>query len=92
MQKFGQSIKLDRKSFIQKLDLITDHYEVAPKRMARGAYGTVHLCRHKLTQSQRAVKIIPRQKVADVTGFLQEIEALRLLVRSLDYPRTTPTS
>jgi len=76
-------VKLERKAFIRKSENIKDFYDVVPKPLASGSYGAVHLCTHKLTKEKRAVKIVPKYKIASVDNFLNEIELLRMV----DHPQ-----
>ncbi len=75
----SEDILLKRKAFIRKADNIRDFYDVVPKAMASGSYGAVHLCTQKITKERRAVKIIPKYKMASVENFLNEIELMRLV-------------
>ncbi len=82
MKKETQEVlKLERKDFIRKLDNIKDFYAITPKPLATGSYGVVHLCEQKVTKIKRAVKIIPKYKMASVENFLNEIELMRMVVR-----------
>ncbi|MDR3549322.1 MAG: protein kinase [Candidatus Pacebacteria bacterium] len=78
MQKGGE-ILLKRKAFIRKAENINDFYDVAPKALAAGSYGSVHICVHKITKEKRAVKVVPKYKMANIDSFLNEIELMRLL-------------
>ena len=81
MKKKGvDAVKLDRKAFIRKSQNIDDSYDVTRKPFATGSYGAVHQCVHKITREKRVVKVIPKYKMADVAGFLNEIEILRMVV------------
>lgn len=81
-------MKMERKVFLRKHDLIRDAYEIAPKAFASGSYGEVRSCVHKLTHEKRAVKMIPKYKMSSVDNFLNEIEIMRTVVRILskDFP------
>lgn len=79
MQK-KEDVLLSRKDFIRKLENIKDSYEVNSKPLATGSYGAVHLGVHKITKEKRAVKIIPKYKMASVENFLNEIDLMRLVV------------
>ena len=75
-------VKLERKDFIRKLDNINNFYTITSKPLATGSYGAVHDCTQKVTKIKRAVKIIPKYKMASVENFLNEIELMRLVVSS----------
>jgi len=79
----NQAIKLERKAFIRKSDDIKSSYSVEKKPLATGSYGAVHLCTHKLTKEQRAVKVIPKFKMTNVESFLNEVEVMKLLVHCI---------
>jgi calcium-dependent protein kinase len=79
-KKSVDAVKLDRKAFIRKSNSIDESYDVTRKALATGSYGAVHQCTHKITREKRVVKIIPKYKMADVAGFLNEIEIMRMVV------------
>ena len=74
------AVKIERKAFLRKHDLIRDSYDIAPKAFANGSFGEVRSCVHKLTHEKRAVKMIPKYKMSSVDNFLNEIELMRLVV------------
>lgn len=90
MEKLHGRIKLDRKTFIKKMENIQQHYEISTKPIGKGSYGYVHSCKHKITGEIRAVKAVNKIQMKSVEGFLNEIDCLRLLVRSRNkgYDRT----
>ena len=73
-------ITIDRKQLIRKQENINETYTVSPKPLGRGSYGAVHACVHKTTKVMRAVKIISKLKLANVSAFANEIEIMRMLV------------
>jgi len=75
----GKEILLKRKDFIRKSENIKDFYDLAPKPLASGSYGAVHIGTQKLTKEKRAVKIIPKYKMASVDVFINEIDLMRLV-------------
>jgi len=80
MEKKQEGLLLERKQFLRKLENVKDSYDVQSKPLATGSYGAVHLGTQKITKEKRAVKIIPKYKMASVENFLNEIELMRLTV------------
>ena len=80
MKKKEADFIIGKKALIQKQDNINEHYSVSAKPLGRGSYGAVHACVHKITKQARAVKIVPKFKMQNVAGFINEIELLRLVV------------
>ena len=74
-----KDVLLKRKAFIRKSDRIREFYDITPKPLAAGSYGAVHLCTHKVTKENRAVKIVPKYKMTNVDNFLNEVELMRLV-------------
>ncbi len=74
-----KAILLKRQAFIRKSENIKDFYDVVPRPLASGSYGAVHLCTQKITKEKRAVKVVPKYKLANVDNFLNEIELLKLV-------------
>lgn len=61
---------------------IEDIYHVSKKALGEGSYGVVQTCVHKDTNQERAVKIVPKDKIKDMKTFQQEISILQ----ELDHP------
>ena len=55
-------------------------YNINPEQIGSGNYGTVKKVTHKTTKQERAVKIIPKSKIKDITRFKTEVEILRTVV------------
>ena len=69
-------------TFIMKKTNIQDYYSFDEKNLGSGTYGVVKKVTHKITKQERAVKIIPRNKIKNMERFKMEVDILR----TVDHP------
>ncbi|KAL8426512.1 hypothetical protein Efla_004877 [Eimeria flavescens] len=75
--------KFKREGFILSFaGPLTDSYDVEPRKLGQGTYGSVCRAVNKSTKTVRAVKTISKSKVRNVKRFKQEIS----IMKSLDHP------
>lgn len=75
--------KFKREGFILSFTgPLTDSYDVEPRKLGQGTYGSVCRAVNKSTKTVRAVKTISKSKVRNVKRFKQEIS----IMKSLDHP------
>ncbi|CDJ52162.1 CAM kinase, CDPK family, putative [Eimeria brunetti] len=75
--------KFKREGFILSfVGPLTDSYDVEPRKLGQGTYGSVCRAVNKSTKTVRAVKTISKSKVRNVKRFKQEIS----IMKSLDHP------
>ena len=74
-----KNIVFSKSSFIKKKDNINDRYMIELSQLGSGGYGTVLKAKDKITNEQRAIKIIPKIKINDLDKFMKEIEVMKLL-------------
>lgn len=60
---------------------IEDYYEVSKTELGKGTYGTVYMAKVKGTNTQRAVKVIQKDKVNNVERFKCEVDIMKALVK-----------
>ena len=75
-------VPLSKKNFIMKKSNIQDYYVIDSANLGAGTYGTVKKVTHKITKLERAVKIIPRNKIKNMERFKMEVDILR----TVDHP------
>lgn len=79
----GSQWKFKREGFILSFTgPLTDSYDVEPRKLGQGTYGSVCRAVNKSTKTVRAVKTISKSKVRNVKRFKQEIS----IMKSLDHP------
>ncbi len=66
----------------QNLHDINNDYIIEKSKLGSGSYGVVHLGRHRITGQERAIKIIPRNKIKNFDRFRTEVKILQ----TLDHP------
>ena len=71
-----------KKNFIMKKTNIQDYYNIETANLGSGTYGTVKKVTHKITKQERAVKIIPKNKIKNMERFKMEVDILR----TVDHP------
>jgi hypothetical protein len=83
MQKKEESkMMLQKQAFIKKGTKFQDEYNVDTTNLLwRGEIGYIARCRHKVTQSMRAVRVIMKHKLPDLERFVREIQKLKEFVR-----------
>ena len=79
-KKITEELKIQKKSFINKLENVGETYTLDPKLIGSGNYGVVRKAVHKLSQQERAIKIIPKSKIRDLARFKGEVDILRTVV------------
>ena len=77
-----QNFVIRRRSFITKSENIFSIYDFDDKPIGKGSFGLVKRAVHKMTKQVRAVKMILKSQIADITKFKVEIDILR----TLDHP------
>ncbi|XP_026189817.1 calcium-dependent protein kinase 2 [Cyclospora cayetanensis] len=83
LQEEGSQWKFKREGFILSFaGPLTDSYDVEPRKLGQGTYGSVCRAVNKATKTVRAVKTISKSKVRNVKRFKQEIS----IMKSLDHP------
>ena len=74
---------LHKQAFIKKGAQFKDEYDVDTGPVLwRGEIGYIARCRHKVTQTLRAVRVIMKHKLPDLERFVREIQKLKEFVRS----------
>ena len=61
---------------------ITDSYDLLPKEIGKGVFGTVFKAKLRNQNVWRAIKKIPKKNVSDQKDFLNEID----IMKKLDHP------
>lgn len=85
----GAQWKFKREGFILSFTgPLTDSYDVEPRKLGQGTYGSVCRAVNKSTKTVRAVKTISKSKVRNVKRFKQEIS----IMKSLDHPNIMSVS
>lgn len=85
----GAQWKFKREGFILSFaGPLTDAYDVEPRKLGQGTYGSVCRAVNKSTKTVRAVKTISKSKVRNVKRFKQEVS----IMKSLDHPNIMSVS
>ncbi len=79
-KKPDESFKITKKTFITKQENINDLYTMEIKPIGSGNFGIVKKAVHKVSKQERAIKIIPKSKIRDLTRFKSEVDILRTVV------------
>lgn len=61
---------------------INDVYDLDKSKLGSGSYGVVHKAVHKATGYERAIKVIPRNKIKNMDRFKTEVK----IMQTLDHP------
>lgn len=61
---------------------ITEVYDMEESKLGSGSYGTVHKAIHRVTGNERAIKVIPKEKIKNMERFKTEVKILQ----TLDHP------
>jgi len=80
-------IAFDRQSIVQEQSLgknesIQDYYELTSEQLGKGSYGSVQKARDRRTGAVRAVKIIKKSRIENITRLKREIT----IMKKLDHP------
>lgn len=83
MDKKGEFIINKEKFMFYKNEDIINDYEISDTILGKGSFGMVLKGTHKLTNQERALKVIPRSTITrKIERFLNEVTALK----KLDHP------